>query len=70
MFFSAINVGNSVIRVQIVMRKEERDKTLKNVLFVVLISAANHPVFETSVQFWKVPKTGHFLKNFYEFYGV
>jgi hypothetical protein len=25
----------------------------------------DNPVFETSVQFWKVPKTGHFLKNFY-----
>jgi hypothetical protein len=23
-----------------------------------------------TVQFWKVPKTGHFLKNFYEFDGV
>jgi hypothetical protein len=30
----------------------------------------DNPVFETSVQFWKFPKTGHFLKNFYEFYGV
>jgi hypothetical protein len=33
-------------------------------------SAANRPVFETSVQFWKVPKTGHFLKIFNEFDGV
>jgi hypothetical protein len=37
-------------------------------LFVA--STANRPVFEISVQFWKVPKTGHFLKNFNEFDGV
>jgi hypothetical protein len=45
------------------------------VLFI--LSAANRPVFGGTIQFskplssfGKVPKTGHFLKNFYEFDGV
>jgi hypothetical protein len=37
-------------------------------LFVA--SAANRPVFGGTIQFWKVPKSGHFLKNFNEFDGV
>jgi hypothetical protein len=35
-----------------------------------MTSAANHPVSGGTIQFWKVPKTGHFLKKFYEFDGV